>query len=368
MDLSQLTSELEKIGAEAVQLAQGASSTQDIDDIKQNILGKKGRLTKVLRGMGQLPKDERPQVGQAANKVRDTIGEAVAIAESRIEHEARDRLLNVDIDMTLPTALSDLSPMGSHGVGALHPIVRTSEMILSVLDGLGFRRETGPQVEHDFYNFESLNFPADHPARDMQDTFFIEDDVILRTHTSPIQIRALMAQGEPPIRVSGYGAVFRHDQDNTHSPMFHQIEGLWIDQETSFAHLKGVMNTFLKELFGEQLRTRFRPSFFPFTEPSAEVDMSCFQCDGTGVAANRTLNNEHGQCKVCRGTGWVEILGCGMVDPNVINGVGLSSDVYRGFAFGVGVERVAMLRYGIAHIKDFYESDVRFLSQFVGQG
>ncbi|MBN2361571.1 MAG: phenylalanine--tRNA ligase subunit alpha, partial [Deltaproteobacteria bacterium] len=241
--------------------------------------------------------------------------------------------------------------------GHQHPTLRTLREIIEILRGLGFTVARGPEVEHDYYNFEALNFPPDHPARDMQATFFVEDKVVLRTHTSPIQVRAMLAAGEPPVRVVAPGAVYRCDQDATHAPMFVQVEGLFVDEGVTLGDLKGTLKHFLQRLFGADIRMRLRPSFFPFTEPSAEVDMSCFNCGGSGRYAS-------GGCRLCKGSGWIEVLGCGMVDPNVLTAVNFDAERYTGFAFGVGVDRIALLRYGIDDIRLLTESDVRFLAQF----
>ncbi len=349
---------IEELGAEEsnlIKTIEAALSSEELESLRVKAIGKKGSLTKVLRGMGKLSPDDRPKLGAAANQARDRVNNALEHAKKRLENAALEAELKIQLDLSEPSAGLSL--------GSSHPIMQVQEEILSVMDRLGFQRAEGPEIEHDFYNFEALNFPHNHPARDMQDTFFVDENVVLRTHTSPIQIRQMLAQGEPPMHISGYGRVYRHDQDATHSPMFHQIEGLWVDHGVHLGHLKGTITAFLETLFTPETGVRFRPSYFPFTEPSAEVDMSCVMCGGSGVAHDPAANNEHGKCKMCKGTGWIEILGAGMVDPNVFGAVNFPKDI-RGFAFGIGVERVAMLKYGISDIRMFYENDHRFLSQF----
>ena len=292
---------------------------------------------------------ERPQVGKRANEVRDRITALIDERAALIEKQAREAELSSGVDVTLPGR--------RRAQGGAHPLSRTADDILDVMLALGFERAEGPEIEHDFYNFEALNMPADHPARDMQDTFYIDDGVVLRTHTSPVQVRAMLSLRQPPFRIASFGRVYRSDHDNTHSPMFHQIEGLYVDTRVTFGDLKGTLEVFAEKVFSPTTKVRLRPSFFPFTEPSAEVDVSCFACTGQGEVAGQT-------CRLCRGTGWIEIMGAGMVDPEVFGAVGLDPDAVTGFAFGIGVERVAMLRYGINDIRLFYENDVRFLRQF----
>lgn len=350
MDVSELTEKLSSLKGEA-EASLGEAGTRDaLESLRVEYLGKKGKLTAVLRNMGKLSKDDRPKVGKLANEVRDRIGELLDDGVRRLEEAERAAEMSARIDVTVP---------GRRYVrGRRHPLTTTSEDILHVLEMLGFERAEGPEAEHDFYNFEALNFPKDHPARDMQDTFYIDDDVVLRTHTSPVQVRGMIALGQPPVRLACYGRVYRNDADNTHSPMFHQIEGLYVDKGVTLADLKGTLQVFLEKIFAPGTRVRMRPSFFPFTEPSAEVDMSCFACDATGDAPDGDI------CRVCKGTGWVEILGAGMVDPEVFKAAGLDPDEVTGFAFGIGVERVAMLRYGINDIRLLFENDQRFLQQF----
>jgi phenylalanyl-tRNA synthetase alpha chain len=349
VDTAELTGKLEALRGEAQTAFPSAGSRDAIEALRVEYLGKKGKLTAVLRGMGKLDAAERPKVGQLANEVRDELTGLVEQSLQRIEGAAREAEFADRIDVTLPGR--------SFPRGRRHPLTATSEDILAVLGELGFNLAEGPEVEHDFYNFEALNMPANHPARDMQDTFYVDDDVVLRTHTSPVQIRAMLALGKPPVRVACFGRVYRNDHDNTHSPMFHQVEGLYVDKNVTFGDLKGTLQVFSERIFGQGVKVRLRPSFFPFTEPSAEVDISCFKCGGSGVDGD-------GTCRLCKGTGWIEIMGAGLVDPEVFKAVGLDDQETTGFAFGIGVERVAMLRYGISDIRSFFENDLRFLKQF----
>jgi phenylalanyl-tRNA synthetase alpha chain len=349
VQLSDIEKQLGDLRAEAESALPGAGSRDALEQLRVEYLGKKGKLTGVLRSMGSLTAAERPLVGKLANDVRDVIQALLESSVARLEHGLREQELNTRIDVTLP---------GRRYVrGRRHPLTRTSDDILEVLRGLGFERAEGPEIEHDFYNFEALNFPKNHPARDMQDTFYIDDDVVLRTHTSPVQVRTMLALGAPPVRVACFGRVYRNDHDNTHSPMFHQIEGLYVDKNVTFGDLKGTLEVFCARIFAPGVKVRLRPSFFPFTEPSAEVDMSCFACSGAGEVQGAV-------CRVCRGTGWIEIMGAGMVDPEVFLAAGFDPEQVTGFAFGIGVERVAMLRYGIDDIRLFFENDQRFLGQF----
>ncbi len=321
-----------------------AASRQDLEQVRVKYLGKKGVLTQLLRSMPSLPPAERPVVGREANEAK---AELEAALEARLgavgEVERRARLAAGRVDLSLP---------GRRVVpGALHPLSLVLDEIIDVFVGLGFAVADGPEVESDYYNFEALNIPKDHPARDMQDTFYVSEDVLLRTHTSPAQIRTMLRQ-KPPVRIICPGRVYRRDAlDMTHSPVFHQVEGLAVDRDISMADLRGTLELFARELFGPDSRIRFRPSFFPFTEPSAEVDVLCFACKGAG-------------CRLCKGSGWLEILGSGMVHPQVLRTVGYDPEEVTGWAFGMGVERIAMLRYGIDDIRLFYENDLRFLSQF----
>jgi phenylalanyl-tRNA synthetase alpha chain len=323
-----------------------ARNESELLEAKGRFFGKKGALSEILKGVASLPAEERKAVGAGANRARaelEAVFEARLAAireEERLAREGRDRL-----DVTLPGRT--LPP------GNRHPISRTMSDIIAVFRRLGFSVQGGPDVEKDYYNFEALNFPPEHPARDMQDTFYVESmdgDLVLRTHTSPIQIRT-MEKCRPPVRIIAPGAVYRSDSDITHSPMFHQVEGLAVDRDITFADLKGLLTEFCRMTFGPGKPLRFRPSYFPFTEPSAEVDIRCVICGGAG-------------CRVCKDTGWLEILGAGMVDPAVFGFVGYDPEEYTGFAFGMGVERIAMLRHGISDIRLFFENDIRFLSQF----
>jgi len=320
-----------------------AASGPDLEQVRVKYLGKKGLLTQLLRWMATLPPAERPVVGRGANEAKARIEAeldrrlGVALQDAR-----RARLAADHVDLTLPGRRTE--------PGGLHPLSRVLNEIVNVFVGLGFSVAEGPEVELDHYNFEALNIPKEHPARDMQDTFYISEDVLLRTHTSPVQIRTMLAQ-KPPVRIICPGTVYRRDADITHSPMFHQVEGLAVDRDISMGDLKGTLELFARELFGPESQIRFRPSFFPFTEPSAEVDVRCFLCKGSG-------------CRVCKGSGWLEILGCGMVHPQVFRNVGYDPEVVTGWAFGMGVERVAMLKYGVDDIRLFFENDLRFLAQF----
>jgi phenylalanyl-tRNA synthetase alpha chain len=326
----------------------GARSTSELEQVRIRVLGRSGALTGILRSLGGLPAADRPRVGQDANRAKQELEDVLA-ARLRVladEERLRARDHARRLDLTLP----------GRGVepGTRHPITRVQDEIIEIFEGLGFSVAEGPEVELDYYNFAALNFPEDHPARDMQDTFHVSADVLLRTHTSPVQIRTMKAQ-PPPVRVICPGKVYRRDSDITHSPMFHQVEGLAVDRDITMGDLKGTLDLFAREMFGPRSRTRFRPSFFPFTEPSAEVDVVCFLCGGGG-------------CRVCTHDGWLEILGSGMVHPNVLRNVGYDPEAVTGWAFGMGVERVAMLKYGIDDIRLFYDNDLRFLGQFRGAG
>lgn len=320
-----------------------AQTSQELEQVRLKYLGKKGILSQLLRSMPSLPPADRPVVGREANAAKDEFEAELArrLAATKAE-ERRARLAAERIDLTLP---GRRAPQGS-----LHPLTRVLDEIIEVFQGLGFAVAEGPEVESDYFNFEALNIPKDHPARDMQDTFYVADEVLLRTHTSPVQIRT-MARQKPPVRIIAPGKVYRRDADITHSLMFHQVEGLAVDRDISMADLKGTLECFARELFGPESRIRFRPSFFPFTEPSAEVDVLCFLCRGEG-------------CRVCKASGWLEILGSGMVHPQVLRTVGYDPEEVTGFAFGMGVERIAMLKYGIDDIRLFFENDLRFLAQF----
>jgi phenylalanyl-tRNA synthetase alpha chain len=342
-----LVAELEGLVGECAARLDQALALEDLEEIRVAYLGRKGRLAGLMALLPGLDADGRREAGRAANTVKDSLTglyEARLAALSRLAREAE--LAGFD-----PTA-PGLAPFA----GSLHPVTLVTAEICKALGELGFSIVTGPEIETDYYNFEALNMPPEHPARDMQDTLYISDSVVLRTHTSPLQIRTMLAQ-KPPIAVIAPGKVYRRDSDLTHTPMFHQIEGLLVDEGVSMADLRGTLTAFVRRIFGPATKVRFRPSFFPFTEPSAEVDISCVLCGGKGSTAA-------GGCRVCKGTGFVEILGCGMVDPNVFDAVGYDTERYTGFAFGMGVERVTMLKYGIGDLRMFFENDIRFLSQF----
>jgi phenylalanyl-tRNA synthetase alpha chain len=320
-----------------------------LEAVRVRILGKKGALTSVLRGLAGLPASDRPAAGQLVNQAKEAIQNALTTRQRELEGlDRRRRLEGPQLDVTLPA----YGPRAGH----LHPLTQTNADVCEILRSLGFSIADGPEVEDEYHNFEALNIPADHPARDMQDTFFVDDGRVLRTHTSPVQIRVMESQ-PPPLMIIAPGAVYRIDDDVTHSPMFHQVEGLMVDRGVTFAHLKHVLTVFLRSVFGSKSRVRFRPSYFPFTEPSAEVDIGCVICGGGGGPVEAP-------CRVCKRTGWLEILGAGMVHPAVFEHVGYDSELYTGFAFGVGIERIAMLKYGIDDIRLLYGGDVRFLEQF----
>lgn len=339
----------------------GAKNAAELEAARVQFLGQKGFIQTAKKSVGQLQNvDEKKRAGKLCNDKDRALQEAFEQNKARIAQEARAAALAERLDVTLPGRRSRR--------GRRHPLTTTCDDILDVLSGLGFQPAEGPEVEHDFYNFEALNFPRDHPARDMQDTFYIDAgeraDVILRTHTSPVQARTMFASGKPPIRVSCFGRVYRKDDDPTHSPMFHQIEGLYVDKDVTFADLKGTLQLFAERIFAPGVKLRLRPSFFPFTEPSVEVDVSCVACGGVGHGGSAAADD--GRCRICKGTGFLEIMGAGMVDPEVFRACKLDPDGVTGFAFGIGVERVALLRYGIGDIRLLYENDERFLSQFVG--
>ena len=336
--------QLRKIQEEAAASLEAVSDKAGLDALRLKLLGKKGDLTMLLRSMGQLPADMRPKAGQMINEVREKLTAQLDALDSKIKKlEQEKKLAREAIDVTEPRKHTPL--------GSMHPVSLVQDQLIDVFTGMGFDVVEGPEVEYDHYNFELLNLPKNHPARDAQDTFYIEDNIVLRTHTSPVQARTMLTR-KPPIRIVCPGRVYRADEvDATHSPMFHQMEGLVIDEDVTMADLKGTLDAFARALYGDDVTTRFRPSFFPFTEPSAEVDLTCVNCHGKG-------------CRVCKGTGWIEVLGAGMVNPKVLDMCGIDSKKYRGFAFGVGLERIVMLRYGITDMRALYEGDVRFLSQF----
>ena len=325
-------------------LAALAAPDADLETLRIRYLGKKGELTAVLRGMGKLSAEERPVIGQIANEVREAIeNELTARAQEQKTAALAARLSAEKLDVTVPGTVPE--------IGHIHPLDRVQRDMEEIFIGMGFDIVEGPEVEYDYYNFQALNIPPDHPARDTQDTFYITDNILLRSQTSPVQART-MEKRKPPIRIISPGRVYRSDaMDATHSPLFHQMEGLVVDKNVTMGDLKGTLEMFAKKMFGEETKVRFRPHHFPFTEPSAEVDVSCFACGGKG-------------CRLCKGEGWIEILGAGMVHPNVLRMCNIDPDEYSGFAFGMGVERVTMLKYHIDDIRHLYENDVRFLSQF----
>lgn len=339
-----LQEEMTALRERALAAIQAAGDAKSLEEARVEFLGKKGVLTQLLRGMGELPPEERPAVGKWVNALRDELAEALEARRRQLEQAAlAARLAEEAVDVTLP---------GKRPArGSLHPLTRVLREMLDVFTGLGFEVVEGPEVETDYYNFEALNIPRHHPARDMQDTFYITENILLRTQTSPVQIRTMESR-RPPVKIVAPGKVYRVDEANaTHSPMFHQIEGLLIDKGVTMADLKGTLTAVAHALFGEDRGVRFRPSYFPFTEPSAEVDIECGICRGQG-------------CRFCGGEGWLEILGCGMVHPNVLRMVNYDPEEVGGFAFGMGIERVALLKYGIEDIRLLFESDMRFLQQF----
>jgi len=321
-----------------------ASDLQALENIRVQYLGKKGELTAVLKGMGKLSSEERPVIGALANEVRNYLENEIESKKTELGKALQaEKLKSETLDVTMPGKKQD--------VGNLHPLTQVLETMKSIFIGMGFEIAEGPEIEYDYYNFEALNIPKNHPARDTQDTFYISDNIVLRTQTSPMQVRVMEKQ-KPPIRILAPGRVYRSDTpDATHSPVFHQVEGLVVDKNVTMADLKGTLEMFVKQLYGEKTKVRFRPHHFPFTEPSAEMDMSCFACGGEG-------------CRVCKGEGWIEILGCGMVHPKVLENCGIDPEVYSGFAFGIGLERLVMGKYSIDDLRLFFENDLRFLGQF----
>ena len=335
--------DLQPLLDEALGAVAGAADLRALDDARVRYLGKSGVLTGQLKRLGALPAEQRPAAGQVINRAKEALQTAIDERRAALEAAAlAARLAAERIDVTLPGR-------GTR-VGGLHPVTRTLRRIERLFADAGFRVAEGPEIEDDFHNFEALNIPPHHPARAMHDTFYVTDRLLLRTHTSPVQIR-VMGNEKPPLRVIAPGRVYRCDYDLTHTPMFHQVEGFMVDEQVTFADLKGVLHDFLVGFFERELRLRFRPSYFPFTEPSAEVDIECVMCNGKG-------------CRVCKDTGWLEVLGCGMIHPEVFRHVGIDSETWTGYAFGMGVERLTMLRYGINDLRLFFENDLRFLRQF----
>ena len=336
--------QLEAIAKKAFEELAQSQDLKALDAVRVKYLGKKGELTAILKQMGKLSAEERPVIGQLANQVRGDIEEKLEQTKSELENKMLDlRLATETLDVTLPG--------NKNVIGKRHPLTVVLDELKEIVIGMGFEIAQGPEVELDYYNFEALNIPKDHPARDTQDTFYINDNVVLRTQTSPIQIRVMENQ-KPPIRILAPGRVYRADEvDATHSPLFHQVEGLVVDKNITMADLKGTLEVFVKKLYGEDTVVRFRPHHFPFTEPSAELDVQCFHCHGEG-------------CSLCKGEGWIEILGCGMVHPKVLTNCGIDPEEYSGFAFGMGLERMVMMRYNIDDLRLFYDNDIRFLNQF----
>ena len=334
---------LDALVAQALGAVQGSEDINALEQIRVQYLGKKGEITRQMQTLGKLSAEERPKAGALINAARDQVQAALAARKSELEAAALEAKLAAErIDVTLPGR--------GQASGGLHPVTRTKERIEQFFTHIGYSVAEGPEVEDDYHNFEALNIPGHHPARAMHDTFYFDAHMLLRTHTSPVQVRTMESQ-KPPIRIVCPGRVYRCDSDITHSPMFHQVEGLLVDKDISFADLKGTIEEFLRVFFEKPLGVRFRPSFFPFTEPSAEVDMQCVMCSGKG-------------CRVCKQTGWLEVMGCGMVHPNVLRMSGIDPEEFQGFAFGMGVERLAMLRYGVNDLRLFFDNDLRFLAQF----
>jgi phenylalanyl-tRNA synthetase alpha chain len=337
-------SDIEQLLNEATSALDACTDVRALDDLRVQYLGKKGLFTEQLKSLGKLSAEERPKAGQAINSAKKTFQQQLESRKAELENAVIEaRLAAEKIDVTLP----------GRGLesGGLHPVTLTMRRISRLFEGMGFQVAEGPEIEDDFHNFEALNIPQHHPARAMHDTFYFDAHHLLRTHTSPVQIRT-MQSSEPPLKIIAPGRVYRCDSDLTHTPMFHQVEGLFIDHDVSFSDLKGTLIEFMRHFFEkEDLQLRFRPSYFPFTEPSAEVDIQCVMCEGEG-------------CRVCSQTGWLEVLGCGMVHPNVLKAVNIDTEVWTGYAFGLGVERLAMLRYGVNDLRLFFENDLRFLRQF----
>lgn len=334
---------LENLLAEGRSAVERAQTLAELDAVRVDYLGKKGRLTEQLKSLGRLPAEERPRAGQAINEAKQALTTALDDRRTLLEAKRLEQALDSErVDVTLPGR--------GQSIGGLHPVTRTMQRVEALFTSIGFAVAEGPEVEDDYHNFEALNIPAHHPARAMHDTFYFDAHRLLRTHTSPVQVRVMEEQG-PPLRIIAPGRTYRCDSDVTHTPMFHQVEGLLVDEDVSFADLKGILDEFLRNFFERDLDVRFRPSYFPFTEPSAEVDISCVICGGKG-------------CRVCKNTGWLEVLGCGMVHPAVFKHVGIDSERYTGYAFGVGLERLTMLRYGVNDLRIFFENDLRFLQQF----
>ena len=342
--MSTIESKLKEIRDKVTEAVKNAGTLEIINDLRVKVIGKKGELTEIMKSMKDIPKEEKPKFGQLVNELRNEVEALLSSTTNRIKRELRQKQLEEEtIDVTLPAKKTER--------GHKHPNQVALEEIERIFTGMGYKVVFGPEVEYDYYNFEALNIPADHPAKDEQDTFYINDKIVLRTQTSPVQVRE-MEKGKIPIRMIAPGRVFRSDEvDATHSPCFHQVEGMVIDEGITFADLKGTLEAFAKKMFGEDTKVKFRPHHFPFTEPSAEMDVTCFKCGGKG-------------CRMCKGEGWIEILGCGMIHPNVLDRCNVDRSKYSGFAFGIGLERIALLKYEIDDMRLLYENDVRFLKQF----
>lgn len=334
---------MDNIKIAALEMIEKATTSQQLADVRVKYLGKSGEISLLMRDMANVPKEERPNMGKMVNELRNAVESVLNEKTAKIEQEEKlTRLKDEEIDVTLPSGAKEL--------GTLHPLTLITRELIEIFTSMGFSVAEGPEIESDLYNFQLLNVPKDHPARDMQDTFYVNDNIVLRTQTSAVQARIMQKQ-QPPIRIISPGKVYRSDDDASHSPIFNQFEGLAIDKHITMGDLQGCLQTFAEKLFSKDTRVRLRPSYFPFTEPSVEVDVTCSMCHGKG-------------CRVCKGTGWVEILGAGIVNPAVLDMCGIDSSVYSGFAFGFGIDRIAMIKYGIPNIKLLYENDVRFLKQF----
>ncbi len=338
-----LQKQLDELVQQAAEAVRDAEDLAQLDQVRVRFLGKKGEVTLLMQSLGKLPHEQRREAGKVINTAKQAVQQMIEGRREILQQEALEAKLNAEaIDVTLPGR--------GQRPGGLHPVTRTLQRIEGLFSQLGFEIAEGPEIEDDYHNFEALNIPESHPARAMHDTFYFDEHTVLRTHTSPVQIR-VMQERQPPLRIIAPGRVYRCDSDLTHTPMFHQIEGLLVDENVTFAYLKGILDDFLRHFFEQDLKVRFRPSYFPFTEPSAEADIECVMCGGKG-------------CRVCSHTGWLEVLGCGMVHPKVFGHVGIDTEKYTGFAFGMGVERLAMLRYGVNDLRLFFENDLRFLRQF----
>ena len=345
-----MTDSLEALRGEVLERIQQANSPKELEQVRVDSLGRSGSITLLLRGLKDLPAEERPQMGERLNQLRRALEQALDVRLDTVNRQAKLKAFAEEkIDVTLPGTRFER--------GRFHPLTLVIDEIIDIFFGMGFEIARGPDIEDDYHNFEALNIPKEHPARDMQDTFFVAGGSLLRTHTSPVQIRTMESR-KPPLQIIVPGAVYRHDDDATHSPMFHQVEGFMVDRNIAFADLKGVLTHVLRQIFNRDAGVRFRPSFFPFTEPSAEIDIQCVICGGAGTLRNGQV------CRVCKASGWLEILGAGMIDPAVFKFVGYDPEEFTVFAFGMGVERIAMLKYGIDDIRLFFQNDLRFLRQF----